>query len=790
MDEKSFRILEFDKIKQQLEQYASSTLGKELIRSITPYQDKNKVEYHLKITEEARSLYKEGFSLQGLKDARRALRRARIGSVLDIDDLLNVADTLRCARNSKIFVERRKERYPLLAQLTAALTALPAVEATITECIDPEGLIRDNASPALRRIRNEMRRHQTRIKQHLDALVRSPQMQKYLQEALVTVRNERYVVPVKAEYRGLVKGLVHDQSASGATVFIEPMPVVEMNNRLKQLEVEEQREEQRILQRLSKLVADQLPAVEQNVNTMAVFDLLLAKGRYSAAINGCAPQVNDEGYLRLTQARHPLIESDQVVPIDIELGGDFDVLVITGPNTGGKTVTLKTVGLLQLMAQAGIHIPAAPTSHVAVFDKIYADIGDEQSIEQSLSTFSSHMTNIVRILAEADHRSLLLFDELGAGTDPTEGAALAMAILDEVHARGSRVIATTHYSELKNYAYRIDGVSNASVEFDVDTLRPTYKLSIGVPGRSNAFLISRRLGLSEHIIARAESYLDSDVKQVSDIIVDLEDSRRQAEQARDEAVQEREELRRLRAEYEAQLEEIQQIKRDARKKALREARIYVERLRKAMQGVIAELKEQARQANRSQLDDVFRVAREKVRNQEEAIAAELEELEPVDTHYEQAAAGPLAVGDKVRHLELNTEAVVVTEPNEAGEVQVQMGSLKTWTHVSKLSKLKTPASDARQQRIGIVKTTTSRKVPLELDLRGKTVAEALAEIDKYLDSALLAGREQVGIIHGKGTGALRNGVREYLDNHPLVSSHRLGHAGEGGSGITIVTLKK
>ncbi len=592
MNERTLRVLEFDKIIGRLMTYASSSLGKEAIEEVRPIQDTDEVQRALKETSEARTICQtEEFPLRGLVDVRSAVKRASIGSTLQPDELLNIAQVCTCSRRVHRFFQDKAEEYVLLAEHRAGLTPLRHLEDVIGQAISEYGEVKDSASSKLRQLRQEIRNGQAKVKQRLDSLVRSTTTQKYLQEPIVTVRNDRYVVPVKQEYRGQVPGIIHDQSASGATLFIEPMSVVEANNELRRVLLEEEREVERILQELTSNVAAEVEPLQENLRILTHFDLVLARGKFSYELRAVEPTLNNRGYIHLTSARHPLLPREEVVPTTVYLGGEFNVLLITGPNTGGKTVTLKTVGLLCLMAQAGLHIPADDGSELAVFTQVFADIGDEQSIEQSLSTFSSHMKNIVSIAEQADSSSLVLLDELGAGTDPAEGAALAMSIIDYLHNSGCRVVATTHYSELKSYAYQRSGVQNASVEFDVDTLRPTYRLLMGLPGKSNAFEIAGRLGLSSFIIQHARGYLTGEQLKVEDLISQLETSRRQAEAEREAARQLRLQAEQREAELEKRLREQRRDVQSVIGRAKQEAKMIVQQSRREMDELLKQLRE-------------------------------------------------------------------------------------------------------------------------------------------------------------------------------------------------------
>lgn len=792
MNDRTFRVLEFAKLKERLFAYASSPLGQERVEQLTPFTDHEQVERALCETSEARVICRtEDFSLQGLMDVRIGLQRAAVGAMLNQEELLNIAQVCNCTRRAYRFFREKAASYPLLTHHGQQLHPLPGLEDEINAAINEYGGIKDSASPMLRKVRNDMHTLQSRMKERLDSMVRSSTVQKYLQEPIVTLRNDRYVLPVKLEYRAQVPGIIHDQSASGATLFIEPMSVVEISNDLRRLQADEEQEIERILSELSALVQADSESLKQSLSRLAHLDFCIAKGKLSYDLRAVQPQVNEQAYLYLKNARHPLLPKDGVVANTIYLGKEFSVLLITGPNTGGKTVTLKTVGLLALMAQSGLHIPADEGSEVAVFQTIFADIGDEQSIEQSLSTFSSHMTNIVDITLRANERSLVLLDELGAGTDPAEGAALAMAIVDYLHVLGCRVVATTHYSELKSYAYQKAGVQNASVEFDISTLKPTYRLTIGLPGKSNAFEISGRLGLSDYLILRAREYLTGEQVKVEDLIKQLDDSRREAEAEREAARQLRLQAESTKAELQRRLRDLEHDEDRILNKAKQEARVLLNRQKQEMDQLLAQLREASLRAES---------------NSAKAITQEMTEVRQqfrqlqVDTELEsqsesKTAALPIAsdrefhTGDQVLVKHLGQRGQLLSEPGEGGEVQVQLGALRLNSRVEQLEKLAVEKSKMVQPTFQMV-NLSRQGMTLELDLRGQTADEAMPRVDKYLDDAALAGLLRVCLIHGKGTGALRNAVRDFLKSHYAVAGYRFGGPTEGGTGVTVVELKK
>lgn len=784
MHTRVLNVLEFNKVKAQLIEYASSSLGKEKIEKLVPSSDFADVIKWLEETDEAvTALRLRGHApLGGIFDIRPSVKRAKIGSVLSPHELLDIASTMYASRQMKTFIEslqEEKNELPHLLQYVEQIVTLLELEQTIKQCIDDYGEVLDHASDRLRSIRQQLRNTEARVREKLESIIRSSSAQKMLSDTIITIRNDRYVIPVKQEYRHAYGGIVHDQSSSGATLFIEPQVIVDLNNQLQEARVKEKQEIERILTELTKKVAEHADVLLVNVDVLAEVDFIFTKAKYAKKLNATKPNMNNEGYIRLLKARHPLIDPSVVVPNDMELGKDYTAIVITGPNTGGKTVTLKTIGLLTLMAQAGLFIPALDGSELAVFRSVFADIGDEQSIEQSLSTFSSHMVNIVEILRHVDHESLVLFDELGAGTDPQEGAALAIAILDEVHERGARIVATTHYPELKAYGYNRRGVINASVEFDIDTLSPTYKLLIGVPGRSNAFEISKRLGLDERIIERAKSQISVESNKVENMIASLEQSKRQAEEEQKKAEEARRAAEQLRREWEQKWEELNEKRNELIDEAKRKATEIIKTSQREAEEIIREL----RQMQKEKLAEI---------KEHELIAAKkrLEEAAPtMDTKKSTAkkrAHHEFRPGDEVKVVHLNQKGYLLEKVSD-GEWQVQLGILKMKINERDLEYIGSPKI-TETKPLATVKGKDYH-VSLELDLRGERYEDAIARVEKYIDDALLAGYPRVSIIHGKGTGALRKGVQEFLKKHRSVKNIRFGEATEGGIGVTIVELK-
>ena len=791
MNERTLRVLEYPKIIERLVQYAGSLPGKRLCRELTPSDDPGKIARMQRETTDAlgRVYQKGSVSFSGVKDLRDSLRRLEIGSSLNIPELLDVCKLLEACGRVKSYSRKTNEEIPddSLDQMFRELEPLPSVSGAIRRCILSEDEIADDASPGLRQVRRAMAQTNDKIRSQLNSMVNGS-ARTYLQEAVITQRNGRYCLPVKAEYRSQVPGMIHDQSSTGSTLFVEPMAVVKLNNDMRELELREEKEIEAVLAELSSRVAESGEAISNDILLLTQLDFIFARAMLSKNYNGFEPDFNQNGIIDIRQGRHPLLDPKKVVPVDIRLGEEFDLLVISGPNTGGKTVSLKTVGLFTLMGQAGLHIPAREHSRLALFHEVFADIGDEQSIEQSLSTFSSHMTNIVSFWEQADGRSLVLFDELGAGTDPTEGAALAMAILSSLHRRGIRTIATTHYSELKVFALSTPGVENACCEFDVETLRPTYRLLIGVPGKSNAFAISSKLGLPDYIIEEAKGHISQEEENFEDVIADLEHTRVTLQQEQEEASRYRKEAENLKArleQKESRLENSREkILAQAREEAhaiLREAKEYAdETIRRynklgGAAGASREM-EQERNKLRGKISDL-----EKNMNQKKQVSPKKE-----------VKAKELKIGDSVRVLSLNLKGTVSTLPDAKGNLFVQMGILRSQVNLKDLERLDEEVISGpafKKTGSGKIKMSKSATVSTEINLLGKTVDEALSELDKYLDDAYLAHLPSVRVVHGKGTGALRKAVHNYLRRQKHVASYRLGEFGEGDAGVTIVTFK-
>ena len=792
MNQKALKTLEYDKIVTQLEACATSSLGKEMCRRLTPLSDLVQIETLQQETADALSrIYQKGsLSFGGLKDIRGSLKRLEIGSTLGTGELLAVCSLLETANKAKAYSRRENEEQEgdCLDALFDVIQPLTPLALEIRRCILSEEEIADDASPGLKQVRRAMKNTNDKIHSQLSSYV-SGGGRAYLQDAVITMRNGRYCIPVKAEYKSQVPGMVHDQSSTGSTFFVEPMAVVKLNNDLRELEIKEQAEIEIVLSDLSQAAAEQLEFLEDNLKVLAQLDFIFARALLAKAQNATEPIFNTEGIIELKKARHPLIDKHRVVPIDVRLGDTFDLLVITGPNTGGKTVSLKTVGLLTLMGQSGLHIPAFDHSRLSVFREVYADIGDEQSIEQSLSTFSSHMTNVVRFLEKADQHSLVLFDELGAGTDPTEGAALAIAILSHLHEKGIRTMATTHYSELKVYALSTEGVENGSCEFDVETLRPTYRLLIGIPGKSNAFAISGKLGLPSYIIDKAKEQISKEDESFEDVLSTLEDSRRTIEAEQAQIAAYKEEVAQLKARLEEKQDKLDQQKerilQNANEEAhriLREAKEYADQTMKIFNKAGSEtLSAKELEKRRSEL-------RQKMDHAGKKMA-----LKTPEKKKSSLTAKDISLGDAVKVLSLNVKGTVSSKPDAKGMLFVQMGILRSKVHLSDLQLIDEPViTGPSLQRTGAgkIKMNKSASIRTEINLLGKTVDEAVAELDKYLDDAYLAHLSSVRVVHGKGTGALRKGVHNYLKRLKYVQDFHLAEFGEGDAGVTIVEFKK
>ncbi len=785
--DRNLRVLEYNKIIDRIASMSSSSLGKEKIMEIRPSSSLEEIMILQKFTSEMTSILisKGHFPFGPLFDLKKEIKIAEIGSVLNPKQLLQVGDSLRTTRNVHRFInniEDSSEKYPRIFQMVQMLTPLKRIEDEINNAIISEEQISDNASPELRIIRRNIERKQAAIRSKLDTYTGSSQMSKYLQDSIVTIRNNRFVIPVKAEHKSIVKGMVHDQSASGSTVFIEPMAIVELNNQLNQFKIDEVREIERILSVLTGHVGENGSAIRTNFEILTEIDVILAKGKYSLEISGISPEISKDKFLKIKSGRHPLLDSKSVVPLDIEIGKGYKSLIITGPNTGGKTVTLKTVGLFALMFQSGFHIPAKFGSSMPVFNNIYADIGDEQSIEQSLSTFSSHMTNIVNIIDKADDDSLVLLDELGAGTDPVEGAALAMAILQKFYKKDVMTLSTTHYSELKHYALSRDGFQNASVEFNVETLNPTYRLIIGIPGKSNAFEISRKLGLNEEVIEKAREFVEHTNIEFEDILEKINKNLSEAENDRDEAIRLKIESQKIKEKWDKKNEKLEESRNKVLKQAKDEAKKILMDSKKETEAIIKEL----RGMNISSKEDNKRI--EDMRNQLKGRLSEVSEVDSLKDKHKGQHPKNVSIGDRVKILSLDSDGEVLSKQDKDGNFYVQAGIMKVKVNLSDVILIKTK----KNVEATIAKSYSANKkfsIDPEVDLRGMDLEEARMTVDKYIDDAFMAGLDKVQIIHGKGTGVLRKGIKELLKSNRHVKSQRDGIYGEGGMGVTVVELK-
>ena len=783
MNEKSLKKLEYDKIIGFLSAECSSPLGREKAEKLQPHRDKVIVEGWQRETTEARNvlIYLPNFGLGPVKDIRDSVALAKKNGILDGAHLRDIMITSKSGKKLKTTLSQTKEDYPIIKGLASRIVFINSLESAIEEAIGEDGEVLDSASSELADIRRKIRRTNDRIREKLDNLLKNSNQNQYLQENIITIRNDRYVVPVKQEYRNQVPGLVHDQSASGATLFIEPMSVLDLNNDLRKLHSEEETEVHRILTRLSGLVGANAAELKANLEIMSDLDFIFAKGKLSLKMNGFEPILNDTGEIHLKKARHPLL-GDKAVPIDLDMDSDLKGIIVTGPNTGGKTVSLKIAGLFVLMAQSGLHLPTSDRSSVSVFRGVYADIGDEQSIEQSLSTFSSHMVNIVDILSKAGRNNLVLLDELGAGTDPVEGAALAMAIIDTLMVKGAKILVTTHYSELKAYAYNNPGLANASVEFDVDTLRPTYRLLMGIPGRSNAFDIALSLGVDKNVVLKADEYMSKEQKEVHDFLANLEEGRARTEKAKHEAEELKAKLETVERDMARREKELKEKEATLMRKAEERADRLVREKRREADEALREIK--------SMLSEVSAKEREKVMTVVKAKKKKIEDLssKPEETVYGGEKLKKVEKGDEVYIPRLNKNAVVLDIVSK-NEVLIQAGIMKVTMRLSELRAVTNKKEDTSNTYQSHMKAAKARTVKNEISLRGMTADEAEEELSKFLDDACLANLEEIKIIHGLGTGVLKKMVFDYLKRDSRVKEQRLGGYYEGGVGVTIAKLK-
>lgn len=787
MEDRSLRVLEFNKIKDMIKMYTQTSAAKEIIDKLKPYDNVYDIRERLQETREALELLAKKGSppFEGIYDVREALSRAEKGADLSSVQLYRIGGLLKVSRSFKEYLARKEdeEAFPVLEDLCQGLVSLKRLEDEIFNCLLDEEEISDRASEALFAIRRELKNKNGSVRDRVNDLVRK--YSKYLQESLYTIRGDRFVIPVKSEHKGAVPGIVHDQSSSGATLFIEPMSLVELNNEIRELVLKEKAEVQRILADLSRKVYSNITVIKSNSNIVWELDFIFSKAKYASQIRGTCPMIKEDGSFYIIEGRHPLIDPELVVPSTIYLGGENSSLIITGPNTGGKTVTLKTVGLLHIMAMSGLLIPAEEGSTISYFDNIFADIGDEQSIEQSLSTFSSHMKNIVYIMEKATDQSLVLFDELGAGTDPVEGAALAVAILENLMERGSKILATTHYSELKGYALNTLHVENASVEFDVETLKPTYRLLIGVPGKSNAFEISKRLGLSEGIIETAKSNVSSNALIFEDLIMNLQKRSIEAENNAREAAALKAEAIKFKEKYEQKFKSIEKNRDHIMHNAQREAKSIIKAAKEEADQIAKNIRELERMGYDSDVRSKIEAQRKKLKNKIESIESNLSEKE----EERGKKLTKVVPGQEVLLAKLNQKVIVLTSPDSKGDLQVQAGIMKISVNIGDLREVENKQSSAPKRNTKREVNLNLKRVATSIDLRGLDAEEAIYNVDKYLDEAYLAGLNEVTIIHGKGTGVLRKAVGDLLKGHAHVKSFRLGEYTEGGSGATVATLK-
>ncbi len=781
---KYFKTLELDKIIIKLTEFASTTYGRELCEKVSPSFEIEEIKERLSETDEATKMILQfgtpAFS--SIHDIRTAIKRAEINSVLSPEELLNIADTLRGSKALKKYYSQCEENLTILSEIFENLYSNPSIEDSIYHAIDTVDHISDRASSELFKIRTQIKSEESKIQEKLNSIIRGNSYSKYLQENIVTLRNDRYVIPVKQEFRSNVPGLVHDSSSTGSTLFIEPLSVVEANNKIHELYIQEKIETEKILTELSQKITEISTELNYLVKCLAKLDFYFAKAKFAIDMNGFMPKLNQNGYVNLKSAKHPLIEKDKVVPIDVYLGKDFKTLIITGPNTGGKTVTLKTIGLLTLMTYSGLFIPCLESSEIAVFDKVFVDIGDEQSIEQSLSTFSSHMTNIIKITRNVNANSLVLVDELGSGTDPIEGSALAIATLEYLYKKGACTVASTHYSELKTYALTTKGVKNASCEFNVETLNPTYKLIIGLPGKSNAFAISEKLGLTKEILDNAKNFITNEQQNFEDVISELQKDKQKIAYEKEESARQLKEITELKKELAESKEKLEIYKTKIIENARAEATDILLSAEETAKESIREIKE-AKKAKDLDVTKKLDNARSKIKKQLSKTyknsTSDEDNYKPFD----------IIVGMTVYIPSFNQEASVLSLPDKDGNVFIQAGIMKSKISVHKLKPVKTEKTTVNSVKISISSAIKAKEISTEISLRHMHVEEALYELDKYINNALIANLTTIRIVHGKGEGILRKAVHEYLKNNPHVKSYRLGNYGEGDLGVTIAELK-
>lgn len=790
MNKKGLKVLEYNKIIEMLKAQANSQMAKERLAALLPETEIHRIREGLAETSEAVTVIvkKGALPLGEIYDINSALHFARKGGTLTMRQLLQILYNMKVTGNVITFLKSDLEYLPIIMGMSEVLVAFPKLAERIDRSILSEDEMADSASPELRNIRRSIARQNEAIRSKMNHILNSSDNKTFLQDAIVTMRDGRYVVPVKAEHRAKMPGIIHDQSSSGATIFIEPQVIVNLNNELRELELAEKAEIERILAELTSAVAEHFHDLINNQKILIELDIIFAKGKLSCKMQAEEPSINEEGFLDLRLARHPLIDPKKVVPINLSIGKEYQTLVITGPNTGGKTVTLKTAGLLAMMAQSGLHIPAASTSSLPIYREIFADIGDEQSIEQSLSTFSSHMKNTVYLVEKAGSGTLVLLDELGAGTDPTEGAALAIAILERLAAQGAHTIATTHYNELKKYALSTEGVENASMEFNVETLSPTYRLSIGVPGKSNAFEISKKLGLPDKIIDRANQLIEKGDIAFEEVISAIENDKRKAQEERDEAIHLADELKKQKDELEKRQQELEKRESKVLKDAREEARAIIKEARETASDVQKELKELAKVQSLGERTKRLEKSKRRIKESENRYADGLER--PVNAN--PVTAEELQTGDRVKILTLDQNGEVLTLPDEKGDLTVKVGIMKINVNVSDLMLIidGTKKKKTRTGGYGNLYRKKAQTISMSVNVQGQNLEDALMNVDKYIDDAYMAGLKEVTVIHGNGTGVLKEGLRRSFKKHKLIASYRKGGYNEGGDGVTIVKLKE
>ena len=789
MKAKTLSVLEYNKIIEQLIEQAGSEMTRKVISELKPYNDVSEIrDAQAETTEAVRLINHKGpLPVGGFYDIEESVSFARKGGTLTMAQLLKILYNMKTAERIVAFLKGDIPDIPIICSIAELMAVHKRLADEIDRCIISEDEMADNASSELRSIRRAMVRQSEALKAKMNHMINSAENRTILQDSIVTMRNGRYVIPVKQEHRARVPGIVHDQSGTGATVFIEPQAIVNLNNELRQLELDEKAEINRILAELSEGVSEVYHDLVNNQKLLLELDMFMAKGRLSLAMDGEEPEISEDGTLDLKSARHPLIDPKKVVPVNIKLGESYNTLVVTGPNTGGKTVTLKTAGLLSLMAQTGLHIPAAIGSCVPVYEHIFADIGDEQSIEQSLSTFSSHMTNIVTIVEEAGPGSLVLVDELGAGTDPTEGAALAISILEQLAAAGASIMATTHYTELKKYAISTAGVQNASMEFDVETLSPTYRLTIGIPGKSNAFEISHKLGLSREITDRAKTLLEAGDIAFEDVITSLEEDKRLAEEERDEAIMINIEMKRQKEELEKKTKKFEEQKEREMERAREQAREIIREAKVVAAEVQEELKALAKLESMGERNLKFDQGRKRLREIEKKNRSTIKR----ETNDKPVDPSQLSMGDRVKILTLDQNGEIVSLPDDRGNLQVQVGMMKIGVKLRDIMLIDQPKPKKKPKstKYGSLYKQKAQNITTSVDVRGKNLDDAVMDVEKYIDDAFISGLEEVTVIHGRGEGILRKGLHDMFKRHKNIKSFRKGGYNEGGDGVTVVKLK-